>query len=70
MRDVSGTPTLIDGPKTMSSDITVTSSHTTLRYDFQGSAQASYSVVITGTNRTWRIDVIPVTGAVTVQQTS
>jgi type II secretory pathway pseudopilin PulG len=70
MRDVSGTPTLVDGPKGISSDVTVTSSHSTLRFDFQGSAQAAYSVTITGTNRTWRIDVVPITGAVTVQQTS
>jgi hypothetical protein len=70
MRDASGTPTLVDGPKTLSSDVTVTASHTTLRYDFEGTAQAAYQVVVTGSERVWQLDVVPITGAVSVTPAS
>lgn len=70
MRVVSGTPTLVDGPKEITSDVTVTASHTTLQYTFEGSALGSYWITITGKDRTWRLDVIPVSGAVSVTQSS
>jgi prepilin-type N-terminal cleavage/methylation domain-containing protein len=70
VRDVSGTPTIVDGPKNISSDVTVAASHTTMRYSFEGSASAAYWITITGLNRVWRIDVIPISGAISVTQTS
>lgn len=70
MRDVSGTPTLVDGPKTLSLDVTVTSSQNQLRYNFEGSALGNYWINVTGQNRTWRIDVIPISGAIRVTETS
>jgi prepilin-type N-terminal cleavage/methylation domain-containing protein len=70
MRDVSGTPTLIDGPKTFSTDVTVAVSSTTMRYTFDGSASTSYWITITGQSRVWRIDVIAISGAISVTQTS
>ena len=70
MRDVGGTPTLVDGPKTLLTDVTVTTSHSTMSYTFEGSASANYWIVVTGQNRIWRIDVIPISGAISVTQTS
>lgn len=70
MRDVSGTPTLVDGPKAISSDVTVTASHSTMRYSFDGSALLNYWIGIAGQNRAWRVDVIPITGSISVSQSS
>jgi prepilin-type N-terminal cleavage/methylation domain-containing protein len=70
LRDSAGTPTLIDGPKSLPVDVTITSSDSTLRYDFQGSAQSNYWIQVTGQDRVWRIDVVPITGSLSVTQTS
>jgi prepilin-type N-terminal cleavage/methylation domain-containing protein len=61
---VGGVPTVVDGPTSFSSDLTVTSSHTQLTFDFEGQAGAAYWVQLAGPSITWRIDVIPLTGAV------
>ena len=61
---VAGVPTVVDGPTPFSSDLSVTSSHTQLIYDFEGKAGAAYWVQLAGPSITWRIDVIPLTGAV------
>jgi len=61
---VGGVPTVVDGPTTFSSDLAVTSSHTQLTFDFEGKAGASYWVQLAGPSITWRIDIIPLTGAV------
>jgi len=70
MRDISGTPSLVDGPKTLPSEVTVTSSASSLRYNFQGSALSAYWIIFTGQNRVWRIDVVPITGSFSITQTS
>jgi prepilin-type N-terminal cleavage/methylation domain-containing protein len=70
MRDVGGTPTLVDGPKALPSEVTVTSSASTLHYNFQGSALSAYWIVLTGNSRVWRIDVVPITGTFSITQTS
>ena len=61
---VAGIPTVVDGPISFSSNLTVTSSHTQLIYDFEGKAGAAYWVQLAGPSITWRIDVIPLTGSV------
>jgi prepilin-type N-terminal cleavage/methylation domain-containing protein len=69
MRDTGGVLTLVDGPTTLSTDVTVTVSNTTMRYNFEGGAQGSYWINIVGQARTWRVDVVPINGAVRVSQT-
>jgi hypothetical protein len=59
-----GVPTVVDGPTNFSADLAVTASHTQLTYDFEGKAGAAYWVQLAGPSITWRIDVIPLTGAV------
>jgi prepilin-type N-terminal cleavage/methylation domain-containing protein len=61
---VGGVPTVVDGPTSFSSDLTVTASHTQLTFDFEGQAGAAYWVQLGGPSITWRIDVTPLTGAV------
>lgn len=61
---VGGVPTVVDGPTPFATDLSVTSSHTQLTYDFEGKAAAAYWVQLAGPTVTWRIDVTPITGAV------
>lgn len=61
---VGGVPTVVDGPTTFSTDLAVTSSHTQMTYDFEGKAAAAYWVQLAGPSVTWRIDVVPITGAI------
>lgn len=61
---VAGVPAVVDGPTAFSGNLTVTSSHTQLTYDFEGKAGAAYWVLLAGPSITWRIDVTPLTGAV------
>jgi Tfp pilus assembly protein FimT len=61
---VGGIPTVVDGPTTFSSNLTVTSSNTQLTYDFEGKAGAAYWLQFAGPSVTWRIDVTPLTGTV------
>jgi prepilin-type N-terminal cleavage/methylation domain-containing protein len=68
MRDISGTPTLVDGPKPLSPDVTISTSHGTLRFNFEGSALANYQVDVTGNEQVWQVNVIPITGTVNVVQ--
>jgi hypothetical protein len=62
---VSGVVTVVDGPTTFTTDLTVTSSHTQMTYDFEGKAGATYWVRFAGPNATWQIDVVSLTGSMT-----
>jgi type II secretory pathway pseudopilin PulG len=68
IRDTAGGDVLVDGPKTFSEDVTVTVSHAEMRFNFEGSAAANYSLLLTGQNRQWQVDVVPITGAVSVAE--
>lgn len=69
MRDVGGVATLVDGPKALSSNVTITVSNSTMRFNFDGSALSNYWINIVGQARTWRVDVIPINGTIRVTQT-
>lgn len=66
MRDDGAAGQLVDGPKPISSDVTVNVSNTTMRYDFDGAAGGAYHIDVTGINRAWQLDVVPITGTVQV----
>lgn len=70
MRDAGGINELVDGPRAISEDVTVTASHPVMRFNFEGAAGAAYQIQVTGLNRGWRVDVVPITGAVRVTATS
>lgn len=63
-----GVPTTVDGPTMFTTGLTVTTSHTQMTYDFEGKAAAAYWVQLAGPARTWRIDVVPITGAISTAQ--
>ena len=66
LRDDGGSGALVDGPRPLSSDVTVTVSHATMRFTFEGAAAAAYQVTLVGRNRRWQIDVVPISGAIRV----
>ncbi len=70
MRRASGGDTAIDEVKTVPGGVAVTTSHTTLEFDFEGAALAGYSISISGPNRSWSLSVITVTGMVEVLETT
>jgi hypothetical protein len=65
---VSGGNTVIDGPYVFPPGLTVTTSHAQMDFNFSGATAAAYWVQLNGSNRQWRIDVVPVTGAINVSQ--
>lgn len=70
MRDISGVATLVDGPKPINTDVTVTTSSTTIRFNFEGGALSSYTVSVQGVARTWQITVVAINGAIRVVQSA
>ena len=40
-----------------------------MRFNFEGAAAAGYSIDVTGEDRSWRVEVIPINGALRVLQT-
>jgi prepilin-type N-terminal cleavage/methylation domain-containing protein len=70
MQDTGSGSQLVDGPVAISDDVTVTVSDTDMRYTFEGAAGGAYQIQIVGENRSWQVDVIPITGAVQVTDTT
>lgn len=70
MRRTGSGDVLVDGPHVFSTDVTVTVSHTVMEFNFEGQALAAYTVTILGVNRTWQASVVPITGAVSVVETT
>lgn len=63
-RRASGGDVVVDQTRTRPTGATVTASHTTLEFDFDGASLASYSVAVAAPNRTWTITTVMATGAV------
>jgi prepilin-type N-terminal cleavage/methylation domain-containing protein len=62
--DGGGATTIVDGPLALEDDLAVTASHTQMVFNFEGQAAAAYWIQLAGANRTWRIDVVPITGTI------
>ena len=63
-----GTTSLVEAPRTLNADVRVIASATELSFNFEGEAAAAYQVDFTGNGRNWRVNVVPITGAVVVSQ--
>jgi prepilin-type N-terminal cleavage/methylation domain-containing protein len=59
-----GATTIVEGPLPLAEDLVVTASHSQMVFTFEGQAAAAYWVQLAGADRTWRIDVVPITGAI------
>jgi prepilin-type N-terminal cleavage/methylation domain-containing protein len=67
--DSGGTASLIDGPMPVSDDVVLTTSHSRMSFNFEGQAAGAYWLTLRAVNRLWRIDVIPITGALQTTET-
>lgn len=65
-RRATGGDVAVDQTRLVPGGVTVTASHTTLEFDFDGAALASYSIVVAGPSRSWTVSTTAVTGAVSV----
>ena len=63
-RRAAGGDVVVDQTKTVPAGVTVTTSHGTLEFDFDGASLAAYSIVVAGPNRTWTVSTVMATGAV------
>jgi prepilin-type N-terminal cleavage/methylation domain-containing protein len=63
-----GTTSLVEGPYVLNADVRVTSSAANLNFNFEGEAAAAYQVDFIGSGQSWRVNVVPITGAVVVSQ--
>lgn len=61
------TGTAVDAYRDFPQGETVTTSHTQLEYQFDGSALAAYVVTFTGPNRSTQVSVVPASGGIRVQ---
>jgi prepilin-type N-terminal cleavage/methylation domain-containing protein len=65
-RRAAGGDTVVDQTKTVAANVNVTTSSTTLEFDFDGTALAAYSIVVAGPDRTWTVSTVIATGAVQI----
>ncbi len=65
-RQVSGAWTTLEGPIALSEYVTISSNRAGLEFNFEGEAMFAYEVKCTGGGRDWQLDVVPITGTVTV----
>jgi prepilin-type N-terminal cleavage/methylation domain-containing protein len=70
VRRGSGSDTVVDGPHDLSADVTITVSHTQMEFNFEGQALAAYVADLVGVDRSWQISTVPITGAVSVVETT
>ena len=68
--DSLGGTTLVDGPFSFSQNVTATVSHGTMSFSFEGQASAPYTVDLVGPHKSWRISVVPISGALSTVQTA
>jgi hypothetical protein len=67
-RNSGGGVTAVDTTRTFPDSLTVTPSHSIAEFNFEGAALAAYQVALSGPDRDWRITVVPLTGAVRVEE--
>lgn len=66
IRRATGGDTAVDETRSLPDDVSITSSSSTLEYEFSGSAIMSYSVVVSGPSRNYNVVVDWLTGSVRV----
>lgn len=63
-RRVAGGDIPLDRVYSVPTNVTVTSADNALEFNFEGAALSSYNISVTGPDRSWTINVAPLTGAV------
>ncbi|MDZ4656001.1 MAG: hypothetical protein SH868_00340 [Bythopirellula sp.] len=60
----------VDAPRPVPQDVTVSSSHAALEFDFDGAALAGYTIDVAGEQRSWNLAVVTLTGSLSVTETT
>lgn len=68
IRRASGGNLQVDETRNVPADVTVTSAHSSLEFDFEGSSLDAYSITVAGPQRSWNISVVMLTGTVIVAE--
>ncbi len=68
--DSFGGTTVVDGPFSFSQNVTPSVSQSTMSFTFEGQASAPYTVDLVGPHKSWRISVVPISGALSTVQTA
>ena len=68
-RRATGGDVVVDQTRTVPTGVTVSASHATLEFDFDGAALAAYSASVVAPNRTWTVSTVMATGTVQVAAT-
>ncbi len=68
MRRTGGGPVLVEGPFVFNDGVTVVASTTEMDFNFEGEAAGAYQIDFIGKGRDWRLNVVPITGAVSVAE--
>ena len=69
-RTATGGQKTVGEPSTFSSDIRVTATATAVDFTFEGNATTACSVNLQGPNRTWALNVVPLSGSVRISEVS
>jgi type II secretory pathway pseudopilin PulG len=69
-RRTNGGNVLVDQPRNVPQNVSLTSTHAVLEFDFDGAALAGYSLDVAGDNRSWNISVVTLTGSPAVTETT
>lgn len=67
-RRTSGGNVSVDTSRALPKDVTLSSSHAVLEFDFDGSALGGYSINVAGDQRSWNLSVVTLTGSVSVTE--
>ncbi len=67
-RRTSGGNVPVDTSRAVPQDVTVSSSHAVLEFDFDGAALGGYSITVAGDQRSWNLSVVTLTGSVSVTE--
>jgi prepilin-type N-terminal cleavage/methylation domain-containing protein len=65
-RRAAGGDVVAEQMRTVPANVNVTTTHTTLEFDFGGASLAAYSIVVAGPNRTWTVSTVIATGSVQI----
>jgi len=66
MRRTSGGNIAVDQPRSVPQEVSVSVSHMTMEFDFDGTALSGYSIGINGPDRSWNVTVATLTGSAQV----
>ena len=69
-RRTGGGDVQVDVSRAVPQDVTVSSSHDVLEFDFDGAALAGYSLDVSGDQGSWNLSVVTLTGNVSVSETT